>query len=90
MHLNTGIKTTRNHKGGDNAYRMRLMIPPDFYKLSLSEDLSPEDHKMILDFEMPSLELEYYAVDSIRVVLPGQMVNKKMSSSNGRTFLKLF
>jgi putative SOS response-associated peptidase YedK len=58
------------HNGGDNAYRMPLMVPAEFYKLWLSEDLTPGDYKMILDFEMPATELKYYTVDSIRSRTP--------------------
>lgn len=54
------------HNSGENAHRMPLMLAKDMYRLWLSPDLSNEDYKMILDFEMPSDQLEYYTVDTIR------------------------
>jgi putative SOS response-associated peptidase YedK len=54
------------HNGGDNKFRMPLFLTLDMAKEWLSEDLSPGRYKSILDFEMPSEELKYHAVFTIR------------------------
>lgn len=54
------------HNGGDNRWRMPLFLPLEMSKKWVEEDLSPEDYKAILDFEMPSEELDYWTVDTIR------------------------
>ncbi|MHA4845910.1 SOS response-associated peptidase [Flavitalea antarctica] len=54
------------HNGGDNKFRMPLFLTLDMAKEWLSEDLSAGRYKSILDFEMPSEELKYHAVFTIR------------------------
>jgi putative SOS response-associated peptidase YedK len=54
------------HNGGDNKYRMPLFVPLDMAKEWLGQELSPERYKAILDFEMPSEELSYHPVFTIR------------------------
>lgn len=54
------------HNDGDNKFRMPLFLPFELSKEWLTEDLSPEKYKSILDFEMPSNQLDYYPVYTIR------------------------
>lgn len=54
------------HNGGDNKWRMPLYLPAEFTKKWLKDDLSLEEYKQILDFEMPSEELQYHTVYTIR------------------------
>jgi putative SOS response-associated peptidase YedK len=54
------------HNDGDNRWRMPLFLPFDMAVEWLSEDLSPERYKAILDFEMPGANLDYYPVFTIR------------------------
>lgn len=54
------------HNGGENKWRMPLFLPLEFSKKWVEKDLSLDDYKSILDFEMPSEALDYYTVDTIR------------------------
>ena len=54
------------HNGGDNKWRMPLFLPNEMAMKWLQADLSPEDYKAILDYEMPSEALGYHTVDSVR------------------------
>lgn len=54
------------HNGGDNKWRMPLLLPFDMSLDFLTDDLSVERYKEILDFEMPSHELDYHPVFTIR------------------------
>ncbi len=54
------------HNDGPNKWRMPLMLPFEQSKKWLDEELSGEDYKAILDFEMPSRELDYRTVFTIR------------------------
>lgn len=54
------------HNDGDNKYRMPLLLPLELSNKWLSEDLSPEEYKDILNLEMPSQELNYITVYTIR------------------------
>jgi len=56
------------HNDGDNAGRMPLFMPFELSKRWLEEDLSdrPDEYGAILDYEMPSDELEYHTVWTIR------------------------
>jgi putative SOS response-associated peptidase YedK len=54
------------HNGGDNKFRMPLFLPQTMAREWLAEDLSEERYKAILDFEMPSEELKYHPVFTIR------------------------
>lgn len=54
------------HNGGDNKNRMPLFLPFEMSKEWLSEELSPERYKVILDFELGSEQLEYHPVFTIR------------------------
>jgi putative SOS response-associated peptidase YedK len=54
------------HNGGDNKGRMPLTVPLDMAKDFLSEELSPERYKEILDFEMSSEKMIYHPVFTIR------------------------
>lgn len=54
------------HNGGPNAGRMPLMVPKETELKWLQEDLTDEEIQEILDYEMPSEELEYHPVYTIR------------------------
>lgn len=58
------------HNGGPNAGRMPLMLPKELEMKWLDENLSDEEMKEILNFEMPSEELEYCPVYTIRSTKP--------------------
>jgi len=54
------------HNDGANKGRMPLILPFDLSKKRVEEELSLDDYKDILNFEMPSEELNYLHVYSIR------------------------
>jgi putative SOS response-associated peptidase YedK len=54
------------HNGGDNKWRMPLFLSLELSKKWLREELSLQEYKAILDFEMPSEQLGYHTVDTIR------------------------
>lgn len=58
------------HNGGPNAGRMPLMVPYDMELKWLEDDLSDEELQQILDFEMPSEELEHHTVCTLRTTVP--------------------
>ena len=58
------------HNGGDNKYRMPLFLPLEMSKEWLSEGLTPQRYKEILDFSIPSEELDYHTVYTIRGKTP--------------------
>ena len=62
-----GNDVMRNiHNSGDNAYRMPLFLPKEKELEWLKPGLSDEEMKQILAYELPSDELEYHTVFSIR------------------------
>jgi putative SOS response-associated peptidase YedK len=54
------------HNDGENRGRMPLLLPFEMSKEFIFDDLSPERYKEILHFEMPSEELDYHPVFTIR------------------------
>jgi putative SOS response-associated peptidase YedK len=54
------------HNDGENKWRMPLMLPLDLSKKWLGAELSLAEYQQILNFEMPSGELQYHPVFSIR------------------------
>jgi putative SOS response-associated peptidase YedK len=54
------------HNDGENKGRMPLLLPFELSKKWLDEELTQEEYKAILDFEMPSGELDYKTVFTIR------------------------
>ncbi len=54
------------HNGGDNKGRMPLFLPFELSKKWLEDDLSEENYRHILNFEIPSEELKYHPVFTIR------------------------
>lgn len=58
------------HNDGENTNRMPLMLPFEFSKKWIMDDFSDEEYKSILDYEMPSAELEYKTVYTIRSPKP--------------------
>lgn len=58
------------HNGGTNAFRMPLFLTKELETKWLLPDLSDEEMKQILDFEMPSEELAAWPVYTIRSSKP--------------------
>jgi putative SOS response-associated peptidase YedK len=58
------------HNSGDNASRMPLFLPKDLETEWLDPSLNDDQIQAILDFEMPSEELHYDSVFSIRTTKP--------------------
>ncbi|MEO8148540.1 MAG: SOS response-associated peptidase family protein [Bacteroidia bacterium] len=54
------------HNGGDNSGRMPLFLPFELAQKWLVPDLTDEEIQDILNYEMPSEQLEYHTVFSIR------------------------
>lgn len=54
------------HNDGDNVGRMPLFLPFELSQTWLQEDLAVEEYQAILDYEIPSEELEQYPVYTIR------------------------
>ncbi|PWU00433.1 MAG: DUF159 family protein [Bacteroidetes bacterium] len=66
-----GNEVMRNiHNSGDNAYRMPLFLPKELELKWLDPNLTDEDIASILSFEIPSDQLDYYPVFSIRGKTP--------------------
>jgi putative SOS response-associated peptidase YedK len=54
------------HNSGENKGRMPLMVPLAYAMAFVKDDLSPGEYSDILNYEMPSDEMEYYPVFTIR------------------------
>ena len=54
------------HNDGENRGRMLLLLPFELSKKWVEDDLSDDQYRAILNFEMPSDELDYVPVFSIR------------------------
>ena len=54
------------HNGGENKWRMPLMLPLELSKKWLDPELPEEDYRKILNYEMPSEEMLYRSVYTIR------------------------
>ncbi|MBC7866000.1 MAG: SOS response-associated peptidase family protein [Gloeobacteraceae cyanobacterium ES-bin-316] len=58
------------HNDGDNTGRMPLMLPLELSRQWVNDELSEEAYNSILAFEMPSEELNYHTVYTIRSPKP--------------------
>lgn len=58
------------HNSGDNLGRMPLFLPLELSKKWVDEELSDDEYKSLLDFEMPSENLTYKTVYTIRTPKP--------------------
>jgi putative SOS response-associated peptidase YedK len=58
------------HNGGPNAGRMPLFLTKELEQKWLQPGLSDEELQQMLDFEMPSENLEYWPVFTIRTTKP--------------------
>ena len=70
------------HNSGDNAYRMPLLLPLQMEKEWLKHDLDDEGLRHLLNYEMPSAQLDYWPVFSIRARKErpdGKMKNEKFA-----------
>jgi putative SOS response-associated peptidase YedK len=54
------------HNDGHNAGRMPLFLPQELAQQWLQEDLNSEAYKIILNYELPSEQLNYLPVYTIR------------------------
>jgi putative SOS response-associated peptidase YedK len=54
------------HNGGDNKFRMPLFLPRQMSLEWLKDDLAEDRYKELLSFEMPSEQLKYHPVYTIR------------------------
>ena len=54
------------HNSGDQAFRMPLFLPKELELRWLQPELKDEDIQALLDYELPSDELEYHPVYTIR------------------------
>ena len=67
------------HNDGDNKWRMPLFLPFDLSRLWISDELGEKEYQEILDYEIPSENLEAWPVFSIRTTKPrpdGEPKNK--------------
>jgi len=58
------------HNGGDNSGRMPLFLPLEMAKAFLAEELTAQDYREILNFEMPGENLDHHTVSTIRTPKP--------------------
>ncbi len=58
------------HNSGENGGRMPLFLPFDLSKAFLSEELTANDYRALLNFEMPAEDLDYHTVNTIRTPKP--------------------
>jgi putative SOS response-associated peptidase YedK len=58
------------HNDGENKWRMPLFLPLELSKQFLSEELTEEEYKKILAYEIPSEDLDHYPVNTIRTGKP--------------------
>jgi putative SOS response-associated peptidase YedK len=58
------------HNGGSNAFRMPVLLPKEMEQKWLLPDLSDAEINEILDFEMPSENIDYRTVYTIRSAKP--------------------
>jgi putative SOS response-associated peptidase YedK len=70
------------HNDGDNAFRMPLFLTKELELKWLQEDLTDTQVQGILNFEMPSEELEYHTVYSIRTTKPHPANGRKTDVFN--------
>ncbi|HYF32818.1 MAG TPA: SOS response-associated peptidase family protein [Chitinophagaceae bacterium] len=54
------------HNDGENKWRMPLLLPFELSQAFIADDLTTEKYIEILGFEMPSSELDYWPVFTIR------------------------
>lgn len=54
------------HNDGNNSGRMPLMVPFELSQKWLQQDLNPTEYREILDYKMPSSEIDYRTVYTIR------------------------
>ena len=58
------------HNGGPNVYRMPMFLPKEQELQWLKPEMTDEGIQEILDFEMPSEQLDYWPVFTIRSTKP--------------------
>ena len=66
------------HNSGSNANRMPLFLPKEMEQKWLLPDLSDEEIQEILNIELPSEELQYWPVFTIRSPKPRPDAKEKM------------
>lgn len=65
---NTVMQQIHNH--GPNKHRMPVLLQPEGAVKWINEELTDEELKEMLDYEIPAEELEYWPVFSIRTTKP--------------------
>lgn len=58
------------HNGGPNVGRMPLFLPKELERQWLQPELTDQEIQAILHYEMPSEELKYHTVHTIRITAP--------------------
>jgi hypothetical protein len=58
------------HNGGPNVFRMPMFLPKELELKWLQPGLTDEEIQEILDYEMPSEQLDYWTVFTIRSTKP--------------------
>jgi putative SOS response-associated peptidase YedK len=67
------------HNDGDNRWRMPLYLPFGMSREYIGESVTEDRYRAILGYEMPSEDIEYYTVDTIRSPKPrGDQQSKDM------------
>jgi putative SOS response-associated peptidase YedK len=77
------------HNDGDNKNRMPLFLTAALSKHWLNNDLSESEYKTILDFEMPSDNLDFKPVFTIRSPKLRPDEKEIMNIGNGKSYLCL-
>ena len=71
------------HNGSENKYRMPLFLLLELSKEWIREDMTAEHYQEILNYEMPSDQLEHHPVFTIRSEKPPDD-KLRMNTGNGR------
>ncbi len=66
------------HNDGDNKHRMPLFLPLEMAKEFIGEQLTEERYQELLHFELPSEELQYHPVFTIRTPKPRPDAKRKI------------
>lgn len=61
------------HNSGDNPHRMPLFVPLDMAKEFVRRDLAEERYREILDYSIPSEDLDQHTVFTIRTSKPNPL-----------------
>lgn len=65
------------HNDGDNSGRMPLFLPLEMARQFLNDELDEPAYRQLLNFEMPSNQLDYHTVNTIRTLKPREDEKEK-------------